>query len=125
KKKNIAVATGRENYGIAGEGINFAGAEVAGDNPLGMTIDQNKVKHLGLRKHFRRAEGDLPAERLIGSEQQLLAGLAAGVKRPRNLRPTEGTIGEQPAILPRERHALLGTLIDDEIADFGQSVNVG
>jgi hypothetical protein len=40
------------------------------------------------------------------------------------LRPAEGTIGEQPAILARERHALLGALIDDEIADFGQPVNV-
>src|SRR6267378_871573 len=124
KKKNITVTAGRENYGIAGEGIDFACAQIAGDNSLGMTIDQNKVEHLGLRKHFHRAKGDLPAEGLIGPEQQLLAGLAAGVKRPRNLRSAERTIGEQPAILARERHALLGALIDDEIANFGQPVNV-
>src|SRR5258708_38098710 len=117
KEKNIAVTAGRENNGIAGEGIDFAGAQIAGDNSLGVTIDQNKVEHLGLRKHFHRAERDLTAEGLIRPEQQLLAGLAAGVKRPRNLRPAEGTIGKQPAILARERHALLSTLIDDEIAD--------
>src|SRR6266446_6910121 len=124
KKKDIAVTAGRENNGIAGEGIDFAGAQVAGDDSLGMTIDQNEVEHLGLREHFHRAEGDFPAEGLIGPEQQLLAGLAAGVKRPRNLRPAEGTIGEQPAILARERYTLFGALVDDEIADFGQPVNV-
>src|SRR5438874_9888133 len=82
KKKNIAVTAGRENYRVAGEGIDFAGAQIAGDNSLGVTIDQNKVEHLGLREHFHRAERDLPAEGLIRPEQKLLAGLAAGVKRP-------------------------------------------
>ena len=82
KKKNIAVTAGRENYRVAGEGIDFAGAQIAGDNSLGVTIDQNKVEHLGLREHFHRAERDLAAEGLIRPEQELLAGLAAGVKRP-------------------------------------------
>src|SRR5438874_1976988 len=124
KKKNIAVTPGSENYGIAGEGIDFAGAKVASNDPFGVTIDQNEVEHLGLREHFYRAERDLPAQGLVGTEQKLLAGLAAGVKRPRNLRAAEGAIGEESAILARERHALLGALIDDEIADFGQPVNV-
>src|SRR6266480_3939366 len=74
KKKNIAVTTGRENNGIARESINFPGAKIARDDPLGMTIDQNEVEHLGLREHFYRAECDLPAQRLIGAEQKLLAG---------------------------------------------------
>ena len=82
KKKNIAVTAGRENYSVAGEGIDFAGAQIAGDNSLGVTIDQNKVEHLGLREHFHRAERDLPAHCLISAEQKLLAGLSTGVKRP-------------------------------------------
>src|SRR6266566_4535700 len=82
KKKNIAVTTGRENHGIACEGLDFPGAKVAGDNSLGMTINQNKIEHLGLRKHFHRAERDLAAHCLISAEQELLAGLATGVKRP-------------------------------------------
>src|SRR5205814_4345145 len=77
-----------------------------------------------LREHFYRAERDLPAQGLVGTEQKLLAGLAAGGKRPRNLRAAEGAIGEESAILARERHALLGALIGDEIADFGQPANL-
>src|SRR4026208_281080 len=77
KEKNISVATSSKNNGIAGEGIDFPGAQIAGDYSLGMTIDQNKIEHLGLRKHFHRADGDLPAEGLIRPEQKLLAGLAA------------------------------------------------
>src|SRR5437588_4421504 len=124
KKKNISVTAGGENNGIASEGIDFASTQVAGDDALGMTIDQHEVEHFGLRKHFHGAERNLPAEVLIAPEQQLLAGLAASVKRPRNLRTAEGTIGEHPTILAREPHALLCALIDDEIADFGQPVNV-
>src|SRR6478672_9326114 len=82
KEENIAVTAGREHYSISGESIDFAGAKVAGDDPLGMTIDQDEVEHLSLREHFHRAERDLPAEGLIGAEQKLLTGLAAGVKRP-------------------------------------------
>src|SRR5438270_5296488 len=103
KEKNIAVTAGRENYGIAGKSIDFAGAKLAGDDSPGVTIDEDEVEHLGLREHFHRAERDLPAEGLIGAEQKLLAGLAASVKRPRDLRPAEVTIGEQSAILARKR----------------------
>src|SRR4029453_11620818 len=75
KKKNIAVTPRRENYGVAGEGLDFPGAKVAGDDSLGVTINQNKIEHLGLRKHFHRAERDLAAHCLISAEQKLLAGL--------------------------------------------------
>ena len=81
KKKNIAVTAGRKNNGVAGESTDFPRAKVAGDDSLGVTINQHEIEHLGLGEHFHRAERDLPAEGLIGPEQKLLAGLAAGVKR--------------------------------------------
>src|SRR5438128_10666840 len=70
KEKNIAVTTGCQNNSVAREGLNFPSTKVAGDNPLGMSIDQNKIQHLGLWEHFHRAEGDLLAESLIGAEQK-------------------------------------------------------
>ncbi len=40
---------------------------------------------------------DLPHQRLIGAEQQLLAGLAARVERARDLRAAERAVVEQAA----------------------------
>ena len=78
-----------------------------------MAIDNHQIEHLGLRKHLHRAGGDLAAKRLVAAEQKLLAGLAARVKRSRNLRATERTIGEVTAVLARERDALRDALVDD------------
>ena len=68
---------------------------------------------------------DLPHHRLIGAEQQLLAGLAARVERPRDLRAAERPVVEQPAVLARERHALRDALVDDVDAQLRQPVDVG
>jgi hypothetical protein len=40
------------------------------------------------------------AERLVGADQQLLAGLAARIKRTRHLRAAEGAVVEQAAVFP-------------------------
>ena len=90
-----------------------------------MAVDEDEIEHLRLRKHLHGAGGDLAAKRLIGAEQKLLACLSARVKCARNLRAAEGPVREQSAVFARERHALLDTLIDDQIADFGESINVG
>ena len=71
------------------------------------------------------AEADLALERLVGAEQELLAGLAARVERARDLRAAERAVGEQAAVLARERHALGDALVDDVHAELGQPVDVG
>ena len=68
---------------------------------------------------------DLAHHRLIGAEQQLLAGLAAGVERARHLRAAERPVVEQAAVLPGERHALGHALVDDVVADLREAVHVG
>ena len=68
---------------------------------------------------------DLPLQRLIGAEQQLLAGLAARIERARNLRAAEGAVGQHAAVFARERHALRDALIDDVDADLRQAIDVG
>src|SRR5687767_14274705 len=89
-----------------------------------MSVDQNKVEHFGLRKHFDGARRDLAAESLVGAEKKLLAGLPSRIERPRDLRAAKGTIGQQAAVLASERDALLDAVIDDQIADFGETINV-
>ena len=71
------------------------------------------------------AAADLPFERLVGAEQQLLAGLAARVEGARHLRAAEGAVVEVAAVFARERHALRHALIDDVDADLRQAVDVG
>ena len=68
---------------------------------------------------------DLAHHRLVGAEQQLLAGLAARVERARDLRAAERAVVEQPAVLARERHALRGRLVDDLVRHLREPVDVG
>ena len=70
------------------------------------------------------AGGDLPRHRLIGAEQELLSGLPARVKRPRNLRTAKGPIREQPAVFAREGNALSDAMINDGNADLGETMDV-
>jgi hypothetical protein len=68
---------------------------------------------------------DLVGERLVGAEQQLLAGLAAGVERAGHLRAAERAVVEQAAVLAAERHTLGDALVDDVDRHLGQAVDVG
>ena len=63
--------------------------------------------------HGHAAGGDLALERLVGAEQQLLAGLAAGVKRALDLNAAERPGREQSAVFAGKRHALGDALVDD------------
>src|SRR4029077_5495252 len=67
---------------------------------------------------------DLPLERLVRTEQELLAGLAAGVEGAGHLYAAEGPGVEEPAVLAGERDALRHALVDDVAADLGQPVDV-
>ena len=125
KIKNVAISAGGEHDSVRRMPVDFSGDQVARDDSFGMSVDQDEIEHLRLRKHLDRAGGDLSAKRLITAEQKLLPGLAACVERARNLRAAEGAIGQQAAIFARKRNALRDALIDDVIADFGQAINVG
>src|SRR2546426_3524903 len=76
------------------------------------------------RSHAPLAAPDLARERLRGTEQQLLPGLAPGVEGARPLHAAERPVGEEPAVLARERHALRHALVDDGGADLGEAVHV-
>jgi hypothetical protein len=59
-----------------------------------------------VREHLHGAAGDLLGQGRVGAEEELLAGLAAGVEGTGNLRATEGAVGEETAVLTGEGHAL-------------------
>src|SRR5207237_1340760 len=108
----------------AGVGRHFASDQVSRDNSFRMPIDDYQVEHLRARKHLHGPKSDLAAKRLVGAEQELLAGLPAGIKGSRNLRPAKRTISEEPAIFASEGHALGDTLINDIHAHLRQPVNI-
>ena len=73
---------------------------------------------------LHRAEADLAGHLLVGAEQQLLAGLAAGVERAADLGAAEAAVVEQAAVLAGEGHALGDHLVDDVHRHLGEPVDV-
>ena len=67
---------------------------------------------------------DLPLQRLVSAQQQLLARLPARIKRSRNLRAAERAVGQRAAVFARKRHALRHALVDDVNADLRQPIDV-
>ena len=98
---------------------------VADDDAAGLAVDDDQLEHLVPGVHLDGAGGDLALQRLVGADQQLLTGLAAGVEGARHLHAAEGAVVEQAAVLTGERDALGHALVDDLHADLGQPVDVG
>ena len=63
--------------------------------------------------HLHGAEADLTRQRRVSTDEELLAGLTAGVESAGNLSAAERTIREQTAVFTGERHTLGDTLVDD------------
>src|SRR5579885_289147 len=74
--------------------------------------------------HLHGAGRDLLLQRLIGAEQKLLAGLAAGVERARHLDAAERSRVEQAAVFARKGDALRHALIDDVHAQLRQAIHI-
>ncbi len=123
---DVAVAAGRQHHGVAGVALDRPGHHVAGDDPdrAAAAVDHH-VEHLGAREHPDLAGGDLLLQGLVGAEQELLAGLAAGVEGAGDLGAAEGAVVEQAAVLAGEGDPLRHALVDDVDRHLGQPVDVG
>ena len=124
RKKTLRVAAGGQHDGVGGVRADLAGEQVAHDDAGGPPVDDDDVDHLGAVVERDRAEPDLLGQRLVGAEQELLAGLAPGVERAAHLGAAEGAVVEQAAVLAGEGHALGGALVDDVDRHLGQPVHV-
>ena len=45
----IAVAAGGDHYSMCAEPLKLSGHKIAGDNALGLTVDNHEIKHLVTR----------------------------------------------------------------------------
>ena len=61
-------------------GVDLTGEHVAGDDAARLTVLDDDVEHVGAVVERDFASFDLGRESLVGAEQQLLAGLAAGIE---------------------------------------------
>ena len=61
----------------------------------------------------------------ICTQQELLSCLSFGVERTAYLGSTERTVGQHAAVFACEGYALRHTLVDNAVANLGQTVNVG
>jgi len=75
-------------------------------------------------EHPDLAGPDLTHEGGVGAEQELLAGLAAGVERAGDEGAAERAVGEGAAVLAGEGHALGHALVDDAHRQLGEAVDV-
>src|SRR5208337_1243863 len=125
KVEDVGVAAGGKHDGVGHVDCNLAVVQIAGDDAAGLAVDDDQVQHVHARVHGHGAEADLAFEGLIGSEKELLAGLAASVKRAGDLGAAERAVVEEAAVLACEGHALCDALVDDVDADLRKAVDVG
>ena len=77
---DIAIPSRAKQHRIRSPNLQFSSGKVTGNNTLGMSIDHNEVEHLLPHMHFHLSGGNLTTQRTVGTEEQLLASLPAGVK---------------------------------------------
>ena len=122
--EDVAVAAGGEHDGVGHLGADLAGDQVPDDDAAGLAVDEDQLQHLVPGVHLHVAQADLPLERLVRAEQQLLARLAPGVEGALHLGAAEGAGVQQAAVLAGERHALGDALVDDVDRHLGEPVHV-
>lgn len=123
--EDVAVPAAGQDDGVREVGVDAPADEVARHDAARLPVDDDQVEHLGARVHLHVPGGDLPRQRLVGAEQQLLARLAAGVEGAGDLDAAKRAGVEESAVLAGEGHALRHALVDDLHRDLRQPVHVG
>ncbi len=89
KEVGVAIATCGDHNGMGTESLKLAGHEVAGDDTLCLSVDDDEVKHLVARITGHGSSGDLAVESRIGTQKELLTGLSTGIERTTYLNTSE------------------------------------
>ena len=121
----VAITAGADDHGMGEISLDGARDEVADNDAARAAIDDDDVEHLAAGEELDRAVLDLLREGGVGAEEELLARLTLGVERAGDLRSAEGAVGEEAAVLARERHALGHALVDDVVRHLREAIYVG
>ena len=121
----VSIPPGAQQNAVSGIFFEFAGNQVADDNPPRDTINLDQVQHFPSGKELNTTGAHLSHQGTVGSQQQLLPGLSAGIKCARHLGTTERTVCQGSAIIAGKRNSLCCTLVDNVITDLCQTMHVG
>jgi len=124
EEEGTAVASGSDYYGMRAESLELTGNEVAGDDTLGLAVDDDEVEHLVARITLYSPGRDLTVKSCICAEKKLLASLASGIESTAYLNSSEGAVGEISAIFTSERNSFRYTLVDDGGTYLGETIDV-
>ncbi len=122
--EDIAVPSGREDDAVGCVRGNRARDEIAYHDAFCVTVHEDDIEHFCSWEHLDGTRRDLAIQRRVGSEEELLAGLTAGVEGSRDLGTAEGSVVEESAVFASEGDAECDAVIDDGNADFGETVNI-
>ena len=121
----VAVSARSDNHSVCSETLQLARHQVLGDDAAGASVDDDHVLHLIAGEQLHRAGSHLAAQCGVSAQQQLLPRLALGIERTGHLCATERTVGQRAAVFTGEGNTLCHALVDDVVADLGQTINVG
>src|SRR5262249_61243551 len=110
--ENVSITTRSKDHRVGEVAFDFSRNQISSDDAAGLAFDDNEIEHFRPRKHRYFPVSDLTEKRLIGAKQKLLAGLAARVKRARDLSAPERTIGKHSSVFTSKGHTLGDALVD-------------
>ena len=76
----VAITTGGDNHSIGREALELAAHQVLGNDTTGVAVNDYHILHLVAGVELHLASLNHAAQRRVGTEQQLLAGLTLGIE---------------------------------------------
>src|SRR5690606_4943889 len=92
--KDVSIASGAEQDGMTEMAFQLSGNQISNDHSPGLPINDHQIQHFMAGILFHITQGYLPFQGLVGTDQQLLAGLACRIESTLYLSSSERAIGK-------------------------------
>ena len=122
---HIAVAPRAQQHRIPGVALQLPGHQVAHHKAPRLALDHHQLQHFPTSVNLDLARLYHAHHGTVGPQQELLPSLPLGIKGARHLRPPEGAVVEQAAVLPCKGHPLGHALVNNAAADLRQAMHIG
>ena len=124
QEEHVSISTCCQHHSVCCMRLNFTGQKVAHNNSCATTINRYRVNKFGSVEQTNSTQANLASHLLVCTNQQLLAGLTAGIERAAYLCATKAAIIEQSAVFTSEWNTLSNHLVDDVNRYLSQTMHV-